>query len=186
MLLTEICELGSIYDFYGKEGKKFCKSTAWRLGRECALGELALSLSLPLPPSSLSLSLRPPPPRTLSHTHAAHTLSDSEPHVPDEAPLSPPRISSCLLSTRPASSPHPTCPLDLVCSPRLRCDPQDPFSPPPARSLSTGFDVIHKMGYMHRDIKSLNVFLTADLVAKVADFGMVRASPSGVPVPLCS
>jgi len=38
MLLTEICDLGSVYDFYGKGGKRFCKSTAWRLGRECALG----------------------------------------------------------------------------------------------------------------------------------------------------
>ena len=36
-----------------------------------------------------------------------------------------------------------------------------------------GLEAIHKMGYMHRDIKSLNIFLTKDLVAKVADFGMV-------------
>ncbi|KAJ1476012.1 kinase-like domain-containing protein, partial [Baffinella frigidus] len=37
---------------------------------------------------------------------------------------------------------------------------------------ATGFGVIHDIGYMHRDIKSLNVFLSGDLVAKVADFGM--------------
>ena len=72
MLLTEICDKGSVYDFYGKAGKRFDMQTAWRLARECALG----------------------------------------------------------------------------------------------------FDVIHDMGFMHRDIKSLNVFLSADLVAKVADFGM--------------
>ena len=77
MLLTEICELGSIYDFYGKAGKKFCRSTAWRLGKECALGLLE----------------------------------------------------------------------------------------------------VHNMGFMHRDIKSLNVFLSSDLVAKVADFGMVTQAP---------
>mmetsp|Transcript_63233 Transcript_63233/g.144825 ORF Transcript_63233/g.144825 Transcript_63233/m.144825 type:complete len:720 (-) Transcript_63233:37-2196(-) len=72
MLLTEICEKGSIFDFYGKGGKRFDMQTAWRLARECAMG----------------------------------------------------------------------------------------------------FAVIHDLGFMHRDIKSLNVFLDADLVAKVADFGM--------------
>ena len=41
-----------------------------------------------------------------------------------------------------------------------------------ARECASGIGHIHSMGYMHRDIKSLNVFVTADLVCKVADFGM--------------
>jgi len=71
MLLTEVCENGSFYDFYCQQGLRFDKGTAWRLANECA----------------------------------------------------------------------------------------------------TGFGVIHDIGYMHRDIKSLNVFLDKNLVAKVADFG---------------
>mmetsp|Transcript_29477 Transcript_29477/g.70910 ORF Transcript_29477/g.70910 Transcript_29477/m.70910 type:complete len:710 (-) Transcript_29477:333-2462(-) len=77
LLLTEICDNGSIYDFYGKFGKRFDLRTAWRIAKECALG----------------------------------------------------------------------------------------------------FSVIHGLGYMHRDIKSLNVFLSAELVAKVADFGMCTPAP---------
>ena len=77
MLLTEVCDMGSIFDLYSKEGKVFDPATAWRLSRECALG----------------------------------------------------------------------------------------------------FGHIHLMGYMHRDIKSLNVFLSANFVAKVADFGMCTNSP---------
>ena len=72
MLLTEICDHGSLFDFYSKHGKRFDMRTAWRLAKECA----------------------------------------------------------------------------------------------------QGFDVIHDLGFMHRDIKSLNVFLSGDFVAKVADFGM--------------
>mmetsp|Transcript_68556 Transcript_68556/g.142951 ORF Transcript_68556/g.142951 Transcript_68556/m.142951 type:complete len:708 (+) Transcript_68556:11-2134(+) len=72
ILLTEVCDNGSLFEFYGKTGKRFDNPTAWRLARECAVG----------------------------------------------------------------------------------------------------FMIIHGMGYMHRDIKSLNVFLSKDLVAKVADFGM--------------
>eukprot|EP00960_Hanusia_phi_P060095 764404-Hanusia_phi.AAC.2 len=77
LILTELCDLGSIYDFYSKGRKKFDSATALRLAEECA----------------------------------------------------------------------------------------------------TGFEVIHSLGYMHRDIKSLNVFLTKDLVAKVADFGMCTPQP---------
>eukprot|EP00290_Baffinella_frigidus_P029703 CAMPEP_0180233240 /NCGR_PEP_ID=MMETSP0987-20121128/27965_1 /TAXON_ID=697907 /ORGANISM="non described non described, Strain CCMP2293" /LENGTH=702 /DNA_ID=CAMNT_0022199035 /DNA_START=35 /DNA_END=2143 /DNA_ORIENTATION=- len=78
MLLTEICDNGSLFDFYCKEGRRFDLGTAWRLAHECA----------------------------------------------------------------------------------------------------TGFGVIHDIGYMHRDIKSLNVFLDKDLVAKVADFGMCTPQAS--------
>jgi len=72
LLLTELCDKGSLYDFYAKQGQRFDAQTSHRLARECAIG----------------------------------------------------------------------------------------------------FDVIHDMGFMHRDIKSLNVFLSKELVAKVADFGM--------------
>eukprot|EP00286_Rhodomonas_abbreviata_P020854 CAMPEP_0181297642 /NCGR_PEP_ID=MMETSP1101-20121128/5351_1 /TAXON_ID=46948 /ORGANISM="Rhodomonas abbreviata, Strain Caron Lab Isolate" /LENGTH=705 /DNA_ID=CAMNT_0023402597 /DNA_START=27 /DNA_END=2144 /DNA_ORIENTATION=- len=86
MLLTEVCESGSLFDLYGKQGRKFDMQTAHRLARECAVG----------------------------------------------------------------------------------------------------FDVIHNMGFMHRDIKSLNVFLSKDMVAKVADFGMctnvsTSTDPCGTP-----
>jgi len=77
LLLTEICEQGSIYDFYGKYQKRFDMPTAWRIAKECAMG----------------------------------------------------------------------------------------------------FQVIQELGFMHRDIKSLNVFLSSDLVAKVADFGMCTPVP---------
>lgn len=78
MLLTEVCESGSLFDIYGKAGRKFDTATAHRIARECAVG--------------------------------------------------------------------------------------------------LGF--IHDIGFMHRDIKSLNVFMSKDMVAKVADFGMVTSEPT--------
>jgi len=41
-----------------------------------------------------------------------------------------------------------------------------------AVECAKGLQFMHKIGYMHRDVKSLNVFLDGDMVAKVADFGM--------------
>ena len=95
MLLTEICELGSIYDFYGKEGKKFCKSTAWRLGRECALGELSLPPTLSLSPAlslSRALSLFTPPPLSLAHTCRTHSSRLSAPFSKRGSPLPSPHL----------------------------------------------------------------------------------------------
>ena len=37
-----------------------------------------------------------------------------------------------------------------------------------AKECATGFKVIHELGFMHRDIKSLNVFMDSNMVAKVA------------------
>jgi Ca2+-binding EF-hand superfamily protein len=72
MLLTEVCENGSLFDVYSKMGCKFDNATAWRIAKECA----------------------------------------------------------------------------------------------------TGFKMIHEINFMHRDIKSLNVFMGKNMIAKVADFGM--------------
>jgi len=41
-----------------------------------------------------------------------------------------------------------------------------------AKECAQGYEHIHELGFMHRDIKSLNVFMTRQLQAKVADFGM--------------
>ena len=68
LLLTEVCDHGSLFDCYSKEGKTFDLPTSWRIAKECA----------------------------------------------------------------------------------------------------TGLKVIHELGFMHRDIKSLNVFMDAHMVAKVA------------------
>ncbi len=36
--LTEVCENGSLFDLYCQKGTRFSAPTAWRIGRECALG----------------------------------------------------------------------------------------------------------------------------------------------------
>lgn len=38
LLLTEICEEGSLFDLYAKKQMKFDVKTAWRIAKECALG----------------------------------------------------------------------------------------------------------------------------------------------------
>jgi serine/threonine protein kinase len=43
--------------------------------------------------------------------------------------------------------------------------------PPTSSECARGLQFMHKLKYMHRDIKSLNVFLDGNMVAKVADFG---------------
>jgi len=47
-----------------------------------------------------------------------------------------------------------------------------------ARECAVGYQHIHGMGYMHRDIKSLNVFLTGNYTCQVADFGMCIDAPT--------
>lgn len=78
LLLTEVCEEGSLFDLYAKKQKKFDQETALRIAKECAMG--------------------------LGH--------------------------------------------------------------------------LHSIGYMHRDVKSLNVFMAKGYVAKIADFGMATTKPT--------
>ena len=54
------------------------------------------------------------------------------------------------------------------------------------QECAAGIENIHALGYMHRDLKSLNIFMDKNLVAKVADFGMVTdekvaTEPFGTP-----
>ncbi|KAJ1493468.1 kinase-like domain-containing protein [Baffinella frigidus] len=47
-----------------------------------------------------------------------------------------------------------------------------------ALESASGLEFIHNLRFMHRDIKSLNVFLSSAMTAKVADFGMATADPT--------
>lgn len=49
-----------------------------------------------------------------------------------------------------------------------------------ATECAEGCGYMHEVGYMHRDIKSLNILLTAKFVARVADFGMATNQASCV------
>eukprot|EP00283_Hemiselmis_rufescens_P004628 CAMPEP_0173421310 /NCGR_PEP_ID=MMETSP1357-20121228/2466_1 /TAXON_ID=77926 /ORGANISM="Hemiselmis rufescens, Strain PCC563" /LENGTH=715 /DNA_ID=CAMNT_0014384213 /DNA_START=46 /DNA_END=2193 /DNA_ORIENTATION=+ len=73
---------------------------------------------------------------------------------------------------------------DMYCTKSIRFDPGTAFRI--GRECALGFEEIHKIGYMHRDIKSLNVFMDQNMVAKVADFGMATpektsTQPGGTP-----
>ncbi|GJP47232.1 hypothetical protein CLOM_g6444 [Closterium sp. NIES-68] len=41
--------------------------------------------------------------------------------------------------------------------------------------IARGFEYLHSFNIVHRDIKPANILITADMQAKIADFGLVRA-----------
>jgi serine/threonine protein kinase len=49
-----------------------------------------------------------------------------------------------------------------------------------AYDVARGIEFLHSRGVIHRDVKSLNVLLDANLRAKIADFGAVRLHLEGV------
>mmetsp|Transcript_53909 Transcript_53909/g.109921 ORF Transcript_53909/g.109921 Transcript_53909/m.109921 type:complete len:705 (-) Transcript_53909:236-2350(-) len=59
---------------------------------------------------------------------------------------------------------------DLYAKKQMKFDP--PTSWRIAKECALGFEHIHSLGFMHRDIKSLNVFMAKGFSARVADFGM--------------
>jgi serine/threonine protein kinase len=47
-----------------------------------------------------------------------------------------------------------------------------------ARQIAYGVAYIHKLGIVHRDLKSSNVLFTADFEAQICDFGVSRSMPN--------
>ncbi|XP_077194735.1 interleukin-1 receptor-associated kinase 4 isoform X1 [Paroedura picta] len=45
-----------------------------------------------------------------------------------------------------------------------------------AQGAASGICYLHENGHIHRDVKSANILLTEELVPKLSDFGLVRAS----------
>lgn len=59
---------------------------------------------------------------------------------------------------------------DLYAKKQMKFDP--PTSWRIAKECALGLEHIHNLGFMHRDLKSLNVFMARGFSARVADFGM--------------
>ena len=47
-----------------------------------------------------------------------------------------------------------------------------------AIECASGLQAVHKLAYMHRDVKSLNILLTDGFRAKLADFGLATSATS--------
>jgi len=54
-----------------------------------------------------------------------------------------------------------------------------------AASMALGLDAVHKMGYVYRDLKPMNVLLDAEGQVRVSDMGLT-ANISGGPIKQCS
>lgn len=48
------------------------------------------------------------------------------------------------------------------------------------RDIACGLEAVARAGVVHRDIKPSNIFMTADMVPKIADFGVAIAAAAGL------
>ena len=66
---------------------------------------------------------------------------------------------------------------DIYAKKRMKFDPPTAYRI--AHGCAAGLEHLHGIGYMHRDIKSLNIFMSKGLVPRVADLGMATDAKTG-------